>query len=45
MLKALRDKVTAHIAELQENLELVHYKISVYSEIAQQQAEQMAETN
>ena len=37
MLKALRDKVMAHMAELQENLELIHYKIDTYSEIVSDQ--------
>ncbi len=37
MLKTLRDKVLAHMAELQENLELIHYKIDVYSEIVSDQ--------
>jgi DNA-binding transcriptional MerR regulator len=43
MLKALRDKVEAHIACLHENLEVVHYKIGFYSEILEQQAEKVPE--
>src|SRR5512142_2356607 len=34
MLKALRDKVEAHIDELNEHLKLVHYKIEIYQKIA-----------
>ncbi len=37
MLKALESRVEAHMAELQENLDLVRYKISFYSEIIAQQ--------
>ena len=32
MLKQLRRNVEAHIAELQEHLELIHYKIELYGE-------------
>ncbi len=32
MLQALRDQVTARVAELQENLQLIRYKIEVYGE-------------
>lgn len=37
MLKALRDEVERHIAELQEHLEVVHYKIELYQELVSQQ--------
>jgi DNA-binding transcriptional MerR regulator len=33
MLKALRDQVEAHIAELNENLRLIYYKIEIYEKI------------
>jgi DNA-binding transcriptional MerR regulator len=33
MLKALRNQVEGRIAELQENLKLVHYKIQIYGQI------------
>ncbi len=34
MLKALRDKVEAHMDELNEHLKLVYYKIEIYSKMA-----------
>lgn len=33
MLKSLRDKVEAHMAELNEHLKLIHYKIEIYQKI------------
>ena len=33
MLKSLRDKVEAHIEELNEHLKLIHYKIEFYQKI------------
>lgn len=33
MLKQLRRNVEAHIAELQEHLKLIHYKIELYGEM------------
>jgi len=37
MLKALRDKVEAHIDEMQEHLKLVDYKIDYYSKVVEEQ--------
>ncbi len=34
MLKALRDKVEAHMEELNEHLKLIYYKIDLYEKIA-----------
>ncbi len=34
MLKALRDKVEAHMDELNEHLKLIYYKIEIYSKMA-----------
>ncbi len=34
MLKSLRDKVEAHMDELNENLKLIYYKIELYQKIA-----------
>jgi DNA-binding transcriptional MerR regulator len=36
MLKALRDQVEAHIEELNEHLNLVHYKIGIYQKIVEE---------
>jgi DNA-binding transcriptional MerR regulator len=33
MLKALRDKVEAHLDELNEHLKLIYYKIEIYQKI------------
>jgi DNA-binding transcriptional MerR regulator len=33
MLKSLRDKVEAHIDELNEHLKLIYYKIDIYQKI------------
>ena len=33
MLKSLRDKVETHMAELNEHLNLIHYKIDIYQKI------------
>ena len=33
MLKSLRDKVEAHMEELNEHLKLIHYKIEIYGRI------------
>ncbi len=33
MLKSLRDKVEAHMDELNEHLKLIHYKIEIYQKI------------
>jgi DNA-binding transcriptional MerR regulator len=33
MLKSLRDKVEAHMEELNEHLQLIHYKIEIYQKI------------
>jgi len=33
MLKSLRDKVEAHMEELNEHLKLIHYKIEIYQQI------------
>ena len=33
MLKALRDKVEAHMDELNEHLKLIYYKIEIYQNI------------
>ena len=37
MLKSLRDKVEAHIEEMNEHLKLVYYKIDYYSKIIEEQ--------
>jgi DNA-binding transcriptional MerR regulator len=37
MLKSLRDKVEAHIDEMNEHLKLVYYKIDYYSKIVEEQ--------
>ena len=37
MLKSLRDKVEAHIEEMNEHLKLVYYKIDYYSKIVEEQ--------
>jgi DNA-binding transcriptional MerR regulator len=37
MLKSLRDKVEAHIEELNEHLKLLHYKIDYYQKIVEEQ--------
>jgi len=34
MLKALRDKVEAHMDELNEHLRMIHYKIELYQKMA-----------
>jgi len=34
MLKALRDKVEAHLDELNEHLRVIHYKIELYQKMA-----------
>lgn len=33
MLKSLRDKVEAHMDELNEHLKLIHYKIEIYQKL------------
>jgi DNA-binding transcriptional MerR regulator len=33
MLKALRDKVEAHMDELNEHLKLIYYKIEIYQKL------------
>ena len=33
MLRSLRDKVEAHIDELNEHLKLIYYKIDIYEKI------------
>jgi DNA-binding transcriptional MerR regulator len=37
MLKSLRDKVEAHIDEMNEHLKLIHYKIDYYSKVVEEQ--------
>jgi DNA-binding transcriptional MerR regulator len=37
MLKALRDRVEAHMDELNQHLKLIHYKIDVYQKIVAEQ--------
>lgn len=37
MLKSLRDKVEAHIDEMNEHLRLIHYKIDYYSKVIEEQ--------
>ncbi len=37
MLRALRDKVKAHIEEMNEHLKLIHYKIDYYSKVVEEQ--------
>ena len=36
MLKALRDKVEAHMDELNEHLKLIYYKIDIYQKIVEE---------
>jgi DNA-binding transcriptional MerR regulator len=36
MLKALRDKVEAHMDELNQHLKLIHYKIDIYQQIIEE---------
>jgi DNA-binding transcriptional MerR regulator len=36
MLKSLRDKVEAHMEELNEHLKLIYYKIEIYEQIAKE---------
>jgi DNA-binding transcriptional MerR regulator len=36
MLKSLRDKVEAHMDELNENLKLIYYKIDIYEKIVRE---------
>ena len=42
MLKSLRDKVEAHIEEMNEHLKLIYYKIDYYQKVVE---EQMLETS
>jgi DNA-binding transcriptional MerR regulator len=45
MLKSLRDKVEAHMDELNEHLKLIYYKIEVYQKIvAEKELEKVAQT-
>ena len=45
MLKALRDKVEAHMEELNEHLKLIYYKIDLYQKIAaEKELEKVAQT-
>jgi DNA-binding transcriptional MerR regulator len=37
MLKRLRDNVEAHIAEMNDHLHLIHYKIDYYSKVVEEQ--------
>jgi DNA-binding transcriptional MerR regulator len=37
MLKRLRNNVEAHIAEMNEHLNLIHYKIDYYSKVVEEQ--------
>ena len=37
MLKSLRDKVEAHMDELNEHLKLIYYKIELYQKIAMEE--------
>jgi DNA-binding transcriptional MerR regulator len=37
MLKSLRDKVEAHVEEMNEHLKLIHYKIDYYSKVVEEQ--------
>ncbi len=37
MLTSLRDKVEAHIKEMNEHLKLIHYKIDYYSKVVEEQ--------
>lgn len=37
MLKSLRDKVEAHIEEMNEHLKLIHYKIDYYQKVVEEQ--------
>lgn len=41
ILQDHRDQVEAQIAALQHNLELIYYKIGVYSEVAAQQSQEI----
>lgn len=36
MLMSLRDKVEAHIEEMNEHLKLIHYKIDYYSKVVEE---------
>ena len=36
MLKSLRDKVEAHVDELNEHLKLIHYKIETYQKVLEE---------
>jgi len=36
MLKSLRDKVEAHIVEMNEHLKLIHYKIDYYQKVVEE---------
>jgi DNA-binding transcriptional MerR regulator len=38
MLKSLRNKVEAHMSELNEHLKLIHYKIEIYQEIIEEKS-------
>ena len=42
MLKAHRDKVEAHMNELQENLRIIHYKIDLYETILAEPVAELA---
>lgn len=42
MLKALRDKVEAHMEELNEHLKLIYYKIDIYQQIVTEKELQKA---
>ena len=37
MLKSLRDRVEAHIEEMNEHLKLIHYKIDYYQKVVEEQ--------
>jgi DNA-binding transcriptional MerR regulator len=37
MLKSLRDKVEAHVKDMNEHLKLIHYKIDYYSKVVEEQ--------
>jgi DNA-binding transcriptional MerR regulator len=37
MLKSLRDKVEAHIEEMNEHLKLIYYKVDYYSKVIEEQ--------
>jgi DNA-binding transcriptional MerR regulator len=45
MLKALRDKVEAHMDELNEHLKLIYYKIEIYQKIVtEKELEKLAQS-